>query len=91
MGRHTPSSNSTSDPAAAAAASAAAAGSTRAAVAAAARSRRLEPWQVERLRDRGLALALAPAAEGGFLQSLQGGYAPRSEPYLELIRGGRGA
>ncbi|GIL91162.1 hypothetical protein Vretifemale_18866 [Volvox reticuliferus] len=81
---------STSDPAAAAAAAATAAGATPGAVAVAARQRRLEPWQVARLRQRGLDKALASPAEGGFLQALQGGFAPRSEPYLELIRAGRG-
>ncbi|GLC42091.1 hypothetical protein PLESTM_001284900 [Pleodorina starrii] len=91
VGRAAASSISTSDPAAAVAAAATAAGAAPGAVAAAARLRRLEPWQVARLRQRGLDRALAPAAAGGFLQALQGGYAPRPERYLDMILGRRGA
>ncbi|GLI62332.1 hypothetical protein VaNZ11_004940 [Volvox africanus] len=79
---------STSDPAAVVANAAAAAGAAPGA--AAVRQRKLEPWQMAWLRQRGLDKALAPPAEGGFLQALQGGFAPRSEPYLDLIRNGRG-
>ncbi|EFJ50295.1 hypothetical protein VOLCADRAFT_88756 [Volvox carteri f. nagariensis] len=69
----------------------AAAGASPGAVAAAARLRRLEPWQVAKLRQRGVEKALAPAAEGGFLQALEGGFAPRPEQYLEMLRKGSGS